>query len=301
MKTDRLFQLLYLLLEKGSITGPEAAARLSVSVRTVYRDVETLSLSGIPVYTSAGKGGGISLLPGYALDQALLTDEEQNEILFAIQSLQATDRPVDALLDKLGGVFKKQNTGWIEVDFSRWGYGPVDRTRFQMLKNAILERQTLELLYCGMSGATARRRVCPVKLVFKDKNWYMQAYCLKAEGYRLFKVSRMIEIQPTGERFIQPDTPVPSIEYDTMVPVQWIDVALRFTPRMAFRVYDEFDRQSVQEQPDGSLRIDTRLPAGDWLSDYLLTFGTDLQVLAPESLRQTLHAMAQNIADHYQT
>lgn len=301
MKIERMFQLLYLLLDKRSITGPEAATRLGVSVRTVYRDVETLSLSGIPVYTSAGKGGGISLLPGYALDQALLTDEEQNEILFAIQSLRATDQPMDALLDKLGGVFRKQNTGWIEVDFSRWGFGTVDRTRFQAMKNAILERKTLEILYCGASGALTKRRVCPVKLVFKDKNWYLQAYCLKASGYRLFKISRMIELEWTGEQFNPPENPAPSIEYNSKDPEQWINVTLCFTPKIAFRVYDEFDRRTVREQSDGTLLVTTSLLDEDWLYDYLLTFGTDLQVLAPDTLRERLYAIAQNIAKHYQT
>ena len=130
MKNDRLFQMLYILLEKGTVTAPELASRLEISVRTVYRDVEALSMAGVPVFASVGKGGGISLMPGYTFNKALLSDEEQNQILFGIQSLQAADQQVSSLLSKLGGVFKKQNTNWIEVDFSRWGLGKVDSERF---------------------------------------------------------------------------------------------------------------------------------------------------------------------------
>ena len=133
MKNDRLFQILYLLLEKGTITAPELSRALEVSVRTIYRDIDALSLAGVPVYATQGKNGGVSLLPNYAFDKALLTDEEQNQILYAIQSLRAVDQPVDALLSKLGGLFQKQNASWIEVDFSRWGMGSTDNARFERL------------------------------------------------------------------------------------------------------------------------------------------------------------------------
>ena len=101
MKNDRLFQIVYLLLDKGTMTAPELARALEVSVRTIYRDIDALSLAGVPVYATQGKNGGVSLLPNYAFDKALLSDEEQNQILYAIQSLRAVDQPVDALLNKL--------------------------------------------------------------------------------------------------------------------------------------------------------------------------------------------------------
>ncbi|MEN6340109.1 MAG: YafY family protein, partial [Clostridiaceae bacterium] len=173
MKNDRLFQILYILLEKGTVTAPTLAKTLEVSVRTVYRDVEALSMAGVPVYASQGKGGGISLMPNYSFDKALLSDDEQNQILFAIQSLQAADQPVAALLKKLGGMFQKQNVSWIEADFSRWGMGRVDNEKFERLKTAILEKRVLDILYCSTSGDTSNRSVLPFKLIFKDKSWYL--------------------------------------------------------------------------------------------------------------------------------
>ncbi|NLD60540.1 MAG: HTH domain-containing protein, partial [Clostridiales bacterium] len=74
MKNDRLFQVLYILLERGSTTAEKLAEVLEVSVRTVYRDVEALSMAGVPVCAAAGRGGGISLMPGYTFDRALLSD-----------------------------------------------------------------------------------------------------------------------------------------------------------------------------------------------------------------------------------
>lgn len=301
MKNDRLFRILYLLLEKGMMTAPELSHILEVSVRTIYRDVETLSMAGVPIYASAGKGGGISLLPGYTFDKTLLSDDEQNELLFAIQSLKVADRNVDTLLQKLGTAFRKPRRNWIEVDFSRWGMGPTDTARFELLKTAIMGRQMLALTYCGVSGKTNNRVICPLKLVYKDKHWYLQAFCLKANDFRLFKVGRIIEVSPTGQIFTEDyEDEIPPIEAE-LPPFSTVHLKLCISSRLAFRVYDEFDRTSVTSQPEGSFLVEVDFPMDSWVIDYLLSFGSEIQVLEPSELRQELSKYAQKIADHHRT
>lgn len=94
MKNSRLFEMLYLLVERRSITARELAERLEVSERTIYRDVDALSAAGIPVFTQKGQGGGIRLMEQFVLDRALLSQEEQDEILFALQAILTTGGPV---------------------------------------------------------------------------------------------------------------------------------------------------------------------------------------------------------------
>ena len=76
MQTERLFEIVYTLLDRGKVTARELADRLNVSRRTILRDIETLTLAKVPVCTTQGKGGGISLLNGYVLDKAVLSDED---------------------------------------------------------------------------------------------------------------------------------------------------------------------------------------------------------------------------------
>ncbi len=300
MKADRLFQLLYLLLSKSALTAPELAEKLEVSVRTIYRDVDALSAAGVPVSTAAGKGGGISLMPGYAFNRALFSDDEQNQILFAMQSMRAADRPADELLGKLSGLFQKGCANWIEIDFSRWGYGRVDQRRFELVKTAILERLILEIEYVNMAGETTRRRIEPLRLVFKSRGWYAQAWCLHAGDYRLFKLSRIIDIRLTDERF-SARSDLPPLETDTMDSTPNLPVRLLFSPSTAFRVYDEFDPAGITRQEDGSLLVRTFLPLDDGMTAYLLTFGTGLRVLEPTMLRDRLAEMAKKIATMYET
>lgn len=299
MRNDRLFQILYLLLERGTMTAPELARALEVSVRTVYRDIDALSLSGVPVYATQGKHGGVSLLPNYSFDKALLTDEEQNQILYAIQSLRAAEQPVDALLSKLGGMFQKQNTNWIEVDFSRWGMGSTDSVKFERLKSALIGRRALNIVYCSANGETNRRVILPLKLIFKDKSWYLHAFCRMQEDYRLFKVNRIVEMEVLEERFSERPDETPQLEQSTYSMPEMQQMRLLFSPAVAFRVYDEFDCTMIEKQPDGSLLIPVQMPPDSWVVSYLHSFGTALTILEPGSLRAQLAAHAKAIWEHH--
>lgn len=301
MKNDRLFRLLYLLLERGTMTAPELSRALEVSVRTIYRDVEALSMAGIPVYATVGKGGGISILPGYTVDKTLLSKEERNQLLFALQSLKAADQTMEALLQKLGPAFQKSSHSWIEVDFSRWGMGRTDAARFEQLKISILSRQVLELTYCGTVGHTTRRSIYPLKLIYKDKHWYLQAFCLQANDFRLFKVGRMIEITPTGERFTGDyEDKIPPLEVAEH-PASSVHLTLRLAASLGFRVYDEFAQYMVHPEPDGSFLVEVDFPMDGWVVGYLLSFGTQLEIVEPAELREQLAQYAQTIADHHRT
>lgn len=302
MKNDRLFQLLYLLLEKGTMTAPALSRALEVSVRTVYRDVEALSMAGVPIFATQGKNGGVSLLPNYALDKTLLTNEEQDQILYAVQSLRAAEQPVDVLVDKLGGLFQKQDTNWIEVDFSRWGQSKTDGVKFERLKAALIGKNELEIVYCSSSGEKTRRVIMPGKLIFKDKSWYLHAYCKKAEEYRLFKVSRIVEMTVLEEHFdTLPDEAPPIDPEPTPAPAEmaFTHMWLRFKPSVGFRVYDEFNPAVITKEPGGSLLVSASFPQDSWVVSYLFSFGTDVTILDPAEIREQTAEYARTIWEHH--
>lgn len=114
MKNSRLFQLLYLLMEHGEMTAGQLAERMEVSRRTIYRDLDALSAAGIPVYTQQGNGGGIHLMDQFLLNRSLLGDEEQEQILTALQSLDAVGAADSASLSPSFPVCsrKRRWSGW---------------------------------------------------------------------------------------------------------------------------------------------------------------------------------------------
>ncbi|MBQ7933704.1 MAG: YafY family transcriptional regulator, partial [Lachnospiraceae bacterium] len=203
MKESRLFKILYYLLDKGSTTAPELAERFEVSVRTIYRDMDALSSAGIPVYTEKGRNGGIYLLSDFVLNKAIISEQEKQEILSALQGWAVVEeRYKKDMLEKLSAVFRTQSVDWIEVDLSRWGDKPRDNTKFEMIKNAIIHRRCIAIFYAGYYGTVDERVIQPLKLFYKSKSWYIKAYCRLKQDFRIFKLNRILKWELTEEEFL---------------------------------------------------------------------------------------------------
>ena len=118
---NRLLGIIYILMNKGTVTAGELAERFEVSVRTIYRDIETLSMAGIPVYARKGKNGGISLTEQFVLNKMLVSEQEQAEILAALTGLQETGAQTEQeTLQKLGEFFQTEPLQWVSIDLSDW-------------------------------------------------------------------------------------------------------------------------------------------------------------------------------------
>ena len=299
MQESRLFKMMYYLLEKGQATAPELAEKFEVSVRTVYRDIDALSEAGIPVYTEAGRSGGIRLMEHFTLDKAVLSGEEKQEILTALQSLQATQN-IDSedTIQKLSALFRLGSENWLEVDFSRWGEKAQDREKFELLKSAILHCKNVKILYAGSDAALSERTVSPLKLMYKAKAWYLKAFCLKKQDYRLFKLNRILEFEVLEEGFLKGAIDSVSAVGRAGEPKRTdTQITLRFPKEMAYRVYDEFDATQVKQQENGDLIASACMPDDEWLIGFLLSFGAQVDVIEPAYLKEVLAEQARLILE----
>ncbi|MNC06280.1 HTH domain protein [compost metagenome] len=289
MPISRHFEIVYMLLHRKLITARELAEHFEVSTRTIYRDIDVLSAAGIPVYSSKGKGGGISLLPGYSFNASLLSSEEQDNVLVALQTLVAAEYPgVEAVLVKFANLFKKEGQNWLEVDFSPWGSEQSKRFVFQRLRDAIVHRNIISFQYYNSSGQASRRKVEPIQLVFKARAWYLAGYCLSSNDSRIFKINRMRDISITDDHY-EIRTEVQAIaEAEKLEGQEHVEVMFRISAKGAYRVYDEFSDSMITANSDGSFTVQGEFPLGIWLDSYLLSFGTLLEEVRPESLRNRL-------------
>ena len=159
---NRLFEIVYILMQKKKITAKELADKFEVSIRTIYRDIEILSRANIPIYTIKGKDGGIGLLDEYVLNKTILSENEQNQILFALQGMKkVVGEDEKDILEKLSILFNKKVNDWIKIDFSNWGKDKTQKERFEMIIS----------------------------------------YCKLKEDYRIFKIARIKEIKILEEHF----------------------------------------------------------------------------------------------------
>ncbi|WP_024620230.1 helix-turn-helix transcriptional regulator [Metaclostridioides mangenotii] len=286
MQISRLFQIVYILLDRKTITAKELADRFEVSVRTIYRDINTLGTAGIPIYTSQGRGGGISILDDYVLNKSLLSDDEQKEILIGLQSLKATNYPDIKTLDKkLWALFSKNKQSWIEIDFSYWGGGNDEKDKFQILKNSVLNKNTVEFSYSNANGDQTIRQIEPLKLIFKNKYWYVCGFCLLKNQFRIFKISRISNLNYT-EIFFDRDLPDDlDLIKEKSVGYKASNIVLKFSNHISYRVYDEFNINNIEKDADGNLIVSLSYPEDEWLYGYILSFGFYVEVIEPQGLR----------------
>lgn len=286
LQISRLFEIVYLLLMREQLSAAELARHFEVSTRTIYRDIDTLSGAGIPVYAARGKGGGIRLLPGFVMDRSWFTEGEQGEILAAVQSLAAAKLPeADRALHKLAGLFQTDTPPWVTVDFSDWSSGSF--RRMEAVKTAILQRRVLSFSYYNASNQRTERKAEPRQLCFKHRAWYVTAWCLHKNAPRLFKLNRMREVrltdQPATHLWNEPSSFLPPEPAGCLSPLR---IVLRFQPSAAYRVYDDFEDEQITPHPDGGFTVETDLIEDNWLLGYLLSFGPQVRVEAPARIRE---------------
>lgn len=300
MQINRLFEIVYILMNKKNITAKELGERFEVSQRTIYRDIETLCQAGIPIYTNKGKGGGICLMENFILNKSVLSEQEQKEILSALQGLKATSYPdSDQVLSKLNSLFGNKSADWIEVDFSYWSGNDEDRQKFSHIKEAILNHQVIQFDYYNSYGQESHRFLEPAKLVFKGQSWYLFGYCRDKQAYRYFKISRIKNLILSEETFTQ--RPMEKIEEDpvTILNHPTMEVVLKVNASMAYRVYDEFPAESIKKQEDGSFLINHKLSVNGWIYSYLMSFEDQIEILEPERLRVELIQRYKNVLNKY--
>lgn len=292
MEQSRLFKIVYHLLEKGKSTAPELAEKFEVSIRTIYRDLDTISAAGIPIYATQGKGGGIFIMQDFVLNKSLLSEQEKEQILMALQGISATEHnQTDELLMKLSGLFQSKVTNWIEVDFSEWYKNTPNYDVFNLIKNAIFNQYTITFSYFAREGNYSNRTVEPIKLIFKNKDWYLYGFCLLRNDFRFFKLTRIKDLEISSDTFIRKVKS--SHEIETVIKNKnFIHAKLKFSPKVAFRVYDEFT-DNVSKDNQGNLYVNIDLPDNETLFSYILSFGDNVEILEPDYLR---HSMKEKLA-----
>ena len=297
MKDNRLFRILYYILEKGKVTASELADKFEVSVRTIYRDIDSISSAGIPIYALQGKGGGIEIAEDFVLSKSLLSENEKQQIMSALQGLDNTTiQRENELLTKLSALFKMKNTSWIEVDFNNWQNNKMYEKTFEDIKSAILSKNIISFTYFSSNEKETDRSVKPVRLLFKGQDWYLYALCLLRNDFRYFKLSRIKNLEIQTEKF---DDNFEDVILKKETPYEnTVNIKVKFDRKVAFRVYDELNGE-ITEDNDGNLYTEIEIPNNHNLYNYIFSFGDGAEVLEPKEIRSQIKEMINKMAEKY--
>lgn len=302
MKIERLLEIIIILLNKGTVTAKDLADRFDVSTRTIYRDIDVLSAAGVPVFTNKGNRGGISLLENYALNKTLISEHESESLLFALKTLQATQYPeIDKILDKIGAVFRNSNSAdWVYIDFSPWGSNPNEYNKFIDIKKAILECKVILFDYVNSEGKKSRRSMEPMRLIFKGQSWYLWGYCRIRQDFRTFRITRIKNVVITDELFERKNPERIENPETKEVPKTMVTLKLKFYPEVLYRLYDDFEHETIIKNNDGSYSLTVTFPEDEWVYGYIMSFGCYVEVLEPEHIRKIVKDRMRKALEFYE-
>lgn len=314
MRASRLLSILILLQLRVRLTAEQLAEEFEVSVRTIYRDIDSLSAAGIPVYGDRGPGGGFSLLDGYRTRLTGLAAGEAEALpviglpgaaaaLGLGQEAARARGKLFAALPPAGSAEAGRLAARFHVDPLDWYRAEAPVRHLPAIARAVLDQRVLAMRYESWTGARDWR-VEPLGLVLKAGAWYLVA--AGAGKIRTFRISNILSQQVEEESFARPG--------DFDLPAYWAESLARFeaelrpgiaelrASREGLRRLAELgawaaDAMQAAEGPDadGWSRLTLPVEAPDRAALTLLGIGPEIEILGPPELRARLRELAEQV------
>lgn len=300
MKIDRLIGIITLLLQRDKITAPELAERFEVSRRTINRDIEDICKAGIPLVTTQGYGGGISISDGYKLEKSFFTNDELQTVLSALKGIDsvAKDSYSAKILEKLSAVDSRLNIDdTVIIDLASHYKEPITE-KIEQIKIAIKRFRKISFKYQSERGDGARI-IEPYKIVFKWSAWYVFGFCLERNDYRLFKLNRLSVLKVTNESFVKREVPTELLEFNNYFNSPNYLLKALFEPSEKYRLIDEYGIDCFSENSDGRIYFERDFVSYKNMQEWVFSFGDKVTVLAPKKLCNDVIQNAKNILDKH--
>ena len=308
MKTDRLVSIIMMLLDKERVSAQELADRFEVSPRTIYRDIETINMAGIPVRSTPGVGGGFEIMQEYKLDKNVFSAADLSAILMGLSSLSGMGRG-NELVNALAKVRRfipadrakeiELRANQIYIDLSPWMGNRNIQPYLELVKTALQESRMLSFEYADRFGNKTVRTVEPYQIVLKGSHWYFQGYCRKREDFRLFRLSRISNLQMSRETFSPRDYQKPVLDFGDILKTMQTTIKLRVQKSAMDRLLDFCTCEHAV--PDGEEHYIVNFPfiENEYYYDILISFGDQCECLEPLHVRAEMKRRIQNMAALY--
>lgn len=296
MKIDRLIGIITILLQQDKVTAPELSRRFEVSRRTINRDIEDICRAGIPLVTTQGYGGGISIAEGYKIDKSLFTRDELQTVFAGLKGMDSvSETPALAqILDKLSG---KENhivaDSVVMIDLA--SHYQSDLTgKIASIKKAVLEHHFITFRYYYQKGQQ-QRTIEPYHLIFRWSSWYVFGYCPMREDFRLFKLNRLWNLEMSEETFTPREIPEEDLEFDDYFSGNRIHLKAVFAKEEKHRLIEEYGIDCYREDEEGNLLFEWDFASYENMREWVFSFGDKVHILEPDSLREDRRRQAVNI------
>ena len=309
MKVDRLVSIIMILLDKERIGAQELANMFEVSPRTIYRDIEAINMAGIPVRSTSGVGGGFEIMEEYKIDKKVFSTDDLSAILMGLSSLSNMIRGnelVNALAkvksfipaDKAKDIELKTNQ--ICIDLRPWMGNKNIQPSLEIIKIALQESKLLSFEYVAHHGNKTARIAEPYQLVLKSSHWYLQGYCHIRNDFRLFRLSRISNLQMKEETFAPRDYQKPTLDFEEILQTMQTKIKIRIHKSVMDMVLDFCSYEDFS--PDGNEHYIVSFPfiENNYYYNILFSFGDKCECLEPLHIRTEMKHRIYDIVSIYE-
>lgn len=297
MKLERMIAIIMLLLQREKMGGKELAELFEVSLRTIYRDIETINQAGIPIVTSSGVGGGIGIMNEYKIEKGFFTIKDISTMLMGLgfisntlsgEETTATLAKVKSFIpeDKQHEITLKANQ--ISFDLSAWLGSNDLQTKVEVIRTALEHCSILSFMYLSAKGDKVMRTLEPHRLLLKENHWYVQGYCLIRQQFRVFKLSRISELERTEDRFIMREIPPAFSEFTDTMSRKMQKIKLQFDHSILDRMLDYCGEENIIPLGNGKFYAYFDFIEDDYGYGILMSFGDKCQCIEPEHVRNEM-------------
>lgn len=296
-KVERLISIIMILLKKDIVSTKEFTQLFNVSKRTILRDMETLSLSNIPIYSVQGVNGGYGILEEYKVDKRLLSSSDLENILTALRGFEQIlfSEEIEVTIRKIAAMVSPLSLkGTVQLSFYDWeGRSEVLQT-LRTCQESILKGRLMSFEYMDKHGMRSNRMIEPYQLHFSESSWYLKGFCLHRMSYRTFKLSRIDHLNMEDNTF-SPRDYVLEPEREASEPPQLVAVKALIAPSIKDHFIERYGRSSVEHYSSDLLLATFDVPHNRTGFQFLAGFGTNLEIVEPQSyvedFRNYLHQM----------
>lgn len=300
MKIDRLFGIITTLQQQKFVTAPYLAEKFEVSRRTINRDIEDICKAGIPIVTTQGANGGISIMEGYVLDMTVFTEQELSAIFAGLKSLDSVSNSAYAekLSQKIGGSSAISLSDNMVIDLASF-YKDDLAAKIDTIKVAIRQSKCLTFHYCYDRGE-ADKCIEPYLIVFRWSDWYVFGFCKERQDFRMYKLRRLWNLKITADSFQKREIPEEKRRFGTHMTDDYVITAV-YDSAVKYRLVEEYGHNSFTEQEDGSLYTEWGFTRPERAVEWFLSFGDKVKVLGPPEMVERMKQALNQIQNLYKT
>ena len=308
MKFEIMIGILFELLSKRKVKATYLSEKYGVSVRSIYRYVNELEYAGVPLYTTRGNNGGISIVDTYRISSTFMTVSEFEQTINALTSIEKNipNNILNSAINKLKSASKNGyselnlTSGNLIIDAGPWGDTNGYKSKLSVIQKAIEDNLVLSISYHDRNGDVTVRNIEPHLILFKQGLWYCYAFCQLRNEFRFFKTGRIEHATITNQKFVrrkinQEDMPLNF--WQNSVTAE--PVTMQINKEVLSDVEEWLGIENVSKVNDKFIAT-ASLPYDSGLISKIISYGNNVKILEPKKLKEEIKKKAQEIVICYE-